>query len=80
MKKVEVTWIDSTFVNHGSWTNKSEVDVPIMECKTIGYLVVNNKERITICSSFNDNEYGGILIIPKVAVTKINYLTNKKEE
>lgn len=75
-KLVEVEWIDSC--SYHRWTDPDhlgEIAVP-SDCRSIGYLLVNDKDRIVVVQSLDDD--GGsaseAMAIPKVCVKKIRTL------
>ncbi len=57
---------------------KEIVDAPLATCQEVGWLMVDNKEKIVVmrswCIDKDDNHGGGAIAIPKGWVTKIEYL------
>lgn len=76
MKIVEVSWVDSCSYRE-VWINKDLLkDVPFTpsECTTVGYLINDGKESVTVAQSTNDTEYGKLFTIPRGCIKEINEL------
>jgi len=75
---VRVTWLDARDTETGWIPAKDIIDAPLATCQEVGWLMVNNKEKIVImrswCTDKDDNHGGGAIAIPKGWVTKIEYL------
>ena len=76
-KIVCIEWIDSAEYNDAEWKTEQEVkDLKPMVIKTAGILVNEDDLYLTIASSINnadskvDAEYGGLISIPKFAISK----------
>ena len=72
-----IEWIDSAEYGDAEWKTEQEVkDLKPMTIKTAGILVNEDDLYLTIASSINnsdstvDAEYGGLISIPKFAITK----------
>jgi hypothetical protein len=72
--KVEVDWVDST--SRGRWATKtSYLDCRLLRCRTAGYLLVKNREKIIVVQSLCDNgDMTDSMAIPRSCVTKIRRL------
>ena len=75
---VRVTWLDARDMETGWLPAKDILQAPIAECQEVGWLVVNNEEKIVImrswCKDKDDNHGGGAIAIPKGWIKKIEYL------
>ena len=75
---VRVTWLDARDTETGWLSAKEIVDAPLARCQEVGWLVVNNDDKVVImrswCMDKDDNHGGGAIAIPKGWVTKIEYL------
>ncbi len=69
MEMVELFWIDST--GFTGWT-KSNVPETRATCHTIGFIVNETDEFITVAATYDNftESYHSPLTIPKVAITK----------
>ena len=76
--KVRVTWVAARDTETGWLALKDILNAPLAMCQEVGYMVVNNQEKIVImrswCTDKDDNHGGGVIAIPKGWVTKIEYL------
>jgi len=76
MKIVEIKWVDSCSYAE-VWVNKehvSEVPFSPSDCATVGYLIQEDEDCITIAQSINDNQYGKLFTIPRGCIEEINEL------
>ena len=76
---VRVTWMDARDMENGWLSEKDILSAPLAKCQDVGWLVVNNDDRIVINRSWcheenNMGEGGGATAIPKCCVKKIEYL------
>ena len=75
---VRVTWLAARDTETGWLPIKDILNAPLAMCQEVGYMVVNNQEKIVImrswCTDKDDNHGGGVIAIPKGWVTKIEYL------
>jgi uncharacterized protein YyaL (SSP411 family) len=76
-KIVCIEWIDSTEYVDAEWKTEQEVkELKPMTIKTAGILVNEDDLYLTIASSINDADkevdaqYGGLISIPKFAISK----------
>tara|TARA_A100001515_G_scaffold131504_2_gene119349 strand:- start:487 stop:768 length:282 start_codon:yes stop_codon:yes gene_type:complete len=76
---VRVTWHDAKDTETGWLHIKDIVSAPLAVCQEVGYMVVNNDDKIVImrswCVDKDDNHGGGAISIPRGWVRKIEYLT-----
>ena len=75
---VRVTWRDARDMETGWLDIKDIMAAPLALCQEIGWMVVNNDEKVVImrswCFDRDDNHGGGVIAIPTGWVTKIEYL------
>ena len=79
---VRVTWTDARDMETGWLEIKDILHAPLAVCQEVGWMVVNNPEKVIIMRSYskdskdkNDINGGGAIAIPKGWVTHIEYLT-----
>ena len=76
--KVTITWEDARDMETGWLDIKDIMAAPLALCQEIGWMVVNNDEKVVImrswCLDRDDNHGGGVIAIPTGWVTKIEYL------
>ncbi len=76
MKIVEVQWNDSCALSE-VWVSKrdlEEITLTPSDCCTVGYLIQENEESISVAQSINDNQFGKIFTIPLGCVHRIREL------
>ena len=75
---VRVTWKDARDMETGRLDIKKILEAHLATCQEVGWMVVNNEEKIVImrswCVDRDDNHGGGAIAIPKGWITKIEYL------
>ena len=75
---VRVTWKDARDMETGWLDIKDILEAPLATCQEVGWMVVNNDEKIVImrswCVDRDDNHGGGAIALPKGWITKIEYL------
>jgi hypothetical protein len=75
---VRVTWLDARDTETGWIAIKDIIAAPLAVCQEVGYLIVNNEEKVVVmrswCVDRDDNHGGGAIAIPQGWVTKIEYL------
>ena len=75
---VRITWHDARDTDTGWIPIKDIISAPLAICQEVGWMVVNNNNKIVImrswCTDKDDNHGGGAIAIPKGWVTKIEYL------
>ena len=71
---VRVTWLDARDMDTGWLPAKDILQATIAKCQEVGWLVVNNEEKIVImrswCKDKDDNHGGGAIAIPKGWIKK----------
>lgn len=84
-KLVEVTWLDAHSFGGTGWTMwdaeaKEETSKGCL-CKTVGYVVVENKAVLALASSINFDKTGSVsqisgqMTIPRGMIQKVRVLT-----
>ena len=72
---VEIKWIDSSAVSSGVWAGKEDVqDWKPDTCISVGFVVADKDEYITLAAHEAQHQYGGEICIPRSAITKITQL------
>ena len=72
--RVEITWVDSKGIG-GDWVHWEDVEpMPPAECMSIGYIIEETADYVTIAQSATDTQVLGTMTIPKCAITEINTL------
>ena len=75
---VRVTWLDARDTETGWIDIKDIMAAPLATCQEVGWMTVNNDEKIVIMRSWgldrDDNHGGGAIAIPKGWIKKIEYL------
>jgi hypothetical protein len=75
-KIVAVVWLD--ICTRGDWVgDREEVlkDMTPVPCVTVGWLLYDSPERlIVVDSASKDKDYGGVTVIPRSVVLKIDEL------
>ena len=71
MKKIEITWTDA-YERYGWHTPEDSIESckPLMLCKTVGFLLDEDDNQITVCHTYNPAMVMGCLHIPKGAIKK----------
>ena len=83
---VRETWTDARDMENGWVAIKDILAAPLAMCQDVGWMVVNNDEKVIIMRSWceDDNEEhqegGGATAIPKSWVKKIEYLEVGRHE
>ena len=66
---VRVTWLDARDMETGWLPLKDIINAPLAVCQEVGYLVVNNDDKVVImrswCIDKDDNHGGGSIAIPR---------------
>ena len=78
---VHVTWLDARDTETGWMDIKKVLDAPLATCQEVGWMVVNDSDKIVIMRSYSvcpedkdDITGGGAIAIPKTWIIKIEYL------
>lgn len=69
---LRVEWVDSVSPSEASWQSHEQVEdlSKGLSCTSVGLLVREDKISLTLAGSWSDVDYHGLMVIPKVAVTK----------
>jgi len=73
MRMVMVSWVDSSAVPQ-IWEYRDEYDDSLVEEHSVGYLISDDDEKVVICQSYSEHQYGQVFRIPRGCVTEINEL------
>ena len=75
MKIVEVVWLDSQA--RGGWTDKNEMQEwnEDILCKSVGYLVREENDRIVLVMSESSTSLADGLTIPRACIINLRCLT-----
>ena len=75
---VRLSWMDARDMETGWVEIKDILKAPLASCMEVGWMVVNNDEKVVImrswCEDRDDNNGGGAIAIPKGWIKKIEYL------
>tara|TARA_R110002153_G_scaffold51257_5_gene144117 strand:- start:215 stop:490 length:276 start_codon:yes stop_codon:yes gene_type:complete len=75
---VRVTWLDARDTETGWLDIKDILKAPLALCQEVGWMVVNNSEKIVIMRSYSKDKEditgGGAIAIPQGWIKKIEYL------
>ncbi len=75
-RMVRLTWVDAQESCTG-WSDWEDmVDSPLAECQEVGWLIVNNDEKVVMMRSWHaaEEQGGACIAIPKTWVLKIEEL------
>jgi len=73
LKPVAVLWVDSS--GYSGW--QDEIPLANLHCVSVGMLLENGEEAITLALNTSDQQIGDLMIIPKCAVKEIIELRSK---
>ena len=62
-----VEWVDS--VHYNGWTAMEELPIHDLNCRSVGWLIAEDEESITIIAHDGGKNAMGDMTIPKVAIT-----------
>jgi hypothetical protein len=70
LEVVHVEWVDSSAVS--SWSDTSELSIPLNHVHSVGILVHQDKEKLVLASAwdFENAHANGVMIIPRCAIKK----------
>jgi len=75
---VRVTWLDARDTETGWLDIKEVISAPLAVCQEVGWMVVNNDDKIVIMRSYSKDKEditgGGAIAIPQRWIKKIEYL------
>ncbi len=66
MEIVEVEWLDSC--EFSGWRDKDLTGLSLSHVHTVGYLVQETPDSITLVMNISDDHYGAIWVIPKGSI------------
>lgn len=67
-----IEWNDSQEIN--GWTTLENCDSSLAKCKSIGFLVKLDKEKVILATTLSSNQFATRLIIPRKNISKISLL------
>jgi hypothetical protein len=71
MEAVIIDWDDSCALDGGIWHDKEAVEeLKSHKCRSIGWVVKENKDCVVLVSSTSDHQFSGDICIPKSAIKK----------
>ena len=73
MKVVKISWVDSG-TSEAIWESKDDYTSEYGLCESVGYLLSKTKDRVVICQSTSDTQYGQTFVIPTKSITRIESL------
>lgn len=63
-----IEWVDSA--SHGGvWTHKTDLETGSHKIRSVGWLVREDDDALTIVAHEGGDQYSGDMTIPKVAIT-----------
>ena len=73
---VEILWLDATSVSGDEWATWQEAErtTPAPTC-TVGYIIANTANHVTVVATVNDHHIGHGITIPKGMITEMRQLT-----
>ena len=72
-----IEWIDSSASNAGWQPKAFFATKPSLLCRSVGYLVAQDDECITLCQTGAQGSYIGDIAIPKAAIKKKRFIRYK---
>jgi hypothetical protein len=72
---VEIVWDDAVSVGGSDWEDENSVSLKAAPSVSIGYLVAESDEAITVVALANDTHYAHGITIPQGMVVEIRDLT-----
>ena len=73
-KIVEIVWDDAVSVGGLDWEDEHSVDINAAPSVSLGYLVAQTKEAVTVVSLINESHYAHGITIPMGMVVEIREL------
>jgi hypothetical protein len=77
-KYILVEWRDSGSVE-GIWQFKDEWQCEVHTCYTVGIEISNNKDKLVVAQSMNNDQWGRLFAIPKENIRQITELKELKK-
>lgn len=72
MKLVIVDWLDATGGTRNGWRSMKEMAVGALDsCRSVGWLLVEDKDRLVVIPHISAEQGDGEIIIPRSWVSKI---------
>ncbi len=69
-----VTWVDSR-ASEKSWEKPDTArEFDVADCLTVGYVLDNGKDKLTLAMCIADNAVNGVLSIPKACIKSVDIL------
>lgn len=66
---VLVQWVDACSVD--PWQQWDDLEVGVLACRTLGWLVADEDDFIAVAGSINQNQACGIMSIPRECIKSI---------
>ena len=76
MKIALVTWKDSCLTATGSYDLKEATELHLIDCRTVGFVVQETEEFITLAASCLNKDFRHLNVIPKSGVIGIEDLVS----
>ena len=71
---VQITWLDSCA--QADWLHAAEADMPVAEITSVGWLLQDTPQQITIAQSVDwEGKTGERLTVPRGVVTRVRRIT-----
>lgn len=78
LKIAKVTWIDS--FGGGGWVDKETYTHQVSTCYTVGYVIKDAQDFLTIASTVSKDQYLDPISIPRCAIQKLFWVPPEKEK
>lgn len=75
---VEILWLDAVTMTGSDWTELADVTAAAMPSRTVGMLVKESDEAITVCALANTTHIGLGVTVPRRMIDSITYLKATK--
>ena len=73
-----VEWDDSSSLSSAVWNKRKEAtDYKVHRCRTIGFVIGEDDDTVTLAGSIDENWVSGDMKIPKSAIRKRRVLRHK---
>ena len=70
-----IEWIDVEDHTSGEWVDREEMKMdasePFSKIRTVGFVVENNADRISLCMTWGQEDTSGVLNIPRSLIRGI---------
>lgn len=66
---VRVEWIDSAGPGD-YWTSEPKATMKQLKCDSVGFVVEDKANRLTIASTLHLHQHGGVITIPRIAILR----------